>query len=490
MGKTVSGSHSNEITSLPTNEHYAVSLGYLPNFNPGKLTLLSSKGWKHMGNFSCSIPYGVLSSYDQIISINGVPESVYENAQDAMLAATTPGVDGRVKLELFSMLNDTTYWVSYVPINLVTKGFDESELYSDGTLNINKARANYTTGTDGIIILNNPNIPDWSKYRRISFVPRSDNPLLEQKYAQLAFENLEKSGFPFIVDDENPDLILTIAFDENMQVTSTYVPPTTQYLDNGSDTYIQKRNNGWYVNSFRKPRTSVTTGGFTHRDVNTYHFLEVCLLDAKKMQDQNQTAPPIVWQLTYRKQFERPLSLNTAAFKVLSGCRAFPGVHPFHDPVYVWNGICWDGDKAIVRDVYKYSPAEVLGLLPGDEILKIDGKNVIKLINNVSCNGKVEWKNDFSKLSFKNQSWYNMIKDAPLNPLSCYNDYAVPYVTVYYQDRYIDGNYLQIEPADIFTQGKSHIIEIKRDGKKIKLEGALYDRKYFFDATRNLPRVH
>lgn len=84
------------------------------------------------------------------------------------------------------------------------------------------------------------------------------------------------------------------------------------------------------------------------------------------MQDPNQKVPPIVWQLRYQKQFERPKSLLSASKTVLSGCRAFPGTATFFDPVYAWTGICWDTEKSIVRYVYKHSPAEALGLQPGD----------------------------------------------------------------------------------------------------------------------------
>ena len=81
-----------------------------------------------------------------------------------------------------------------------------------------------------------------------------------------------------------------------------------------------------------------------------------------------------------------------------------------------------------------------------------------------------------------------MLKSADLDPMSSFNDYGVPFVNVYYQDKYIDSSFLTMEPADIFSPNKTHIIEIKRNGKKMKLEGSIYDRIYLFDATMNLPR--
>lgn len=483
---------SSKQTALPTNYHYAISLGWLPNFNPEKLSVCCTYGWKHLGDLKSNSPKitDVLDSYDYILTINGVPAETFENAEEAMKLASTPQEDGRVKIEYYSMRADTTFWVSYVPKDLVTIGRDESDIDADGAVSINQTRFNYINGEKGMTILCDDGIRDWSKYRRIAFQPTSDDPLVEREYYKIAVGYLMDSGFPFIYDEENPDLILTIAFDEDQQVTSTYIPPTTQYLDNGSRSYIYNRRGHLYVNSFRKPRTKVTSGGYTHRDIENRHFLEVSLLDAHRMSDSTQTAPPIVWQLRYSKQHERPLSLKTAAYKVLAGCQAFPGINVMLDPVHAWNGICWHPDKSIVTYVYKDSPAEALGLQPGDEILKIDGKNTIKFFQQGwRGHQKERNENEVFPLTFKNQSWFSMMNDSKMDPLSSYSLYRVPEVLIYYNEDYFDNFTYRFEP-DIFTPGSEHEIEIKREGKKMKLYGPLYDKNYFFDATRKLPKVN
>lgn len=159
-----------------------------------------------------------INSYDYILSINGIPAGKFKDITEDKSATVVPAEDGRVHIKYFSMLADTVCQMSYIPCNVETVGLDE----------------------------------------------------------------LAKSGFPLIYDEENPDLIMTVAFNESMDVTSTYVPPTTKYIEKGSNTYAYTYKGQLYVNSFKNPNEKVTTGGYTHRDVETKHFLEVTFLDAKK----------------------------------------------------------------------------------------------------------------------------------------------------------------------------------------------------------------
>lgn len=463
----------------------ALSLGYLKNFNPDKMSVRSNFGLKHMISIESNAEYPI-DSYDYIVSINGIPASGFQTTAEAEAATIRPGDDGRVMIEYYSMSNDSVFWISYIPTDIETIGLDESDLYRDGAISFSQARFNYSSGTHGMQILTDSDVRDWSKYRKVAFIPRSNDVLVEKEYAKKVLDELSKSGFPFIYDEENPDIVFTIAFDESMDVTSTYVPPTTQYIDNGSNTYVHQSKGKIYINSFKNPHTKVTTGGYTHKDIETRHFFEVTFLDAKKMEDPKQSVPPIVWQLRYKKEFERPKSLRSALRTVLAGCRAFPGKMCIQDPVYSWSGICWDNDKPVVRYVYKGSPAEKLGLQPGDEILKVDGKNKIKFKMQSMCDGRVVYENVIHELSIKNQSWYNMLKNSKLNVFAAYNDFQIPYVDVYWQDKYYDGYNIKCEP-NVFLRDSKHIIEIKRNGKKMKLEGSMYGRIRMFDATLNLP---
>ena len=475
--------------SLPENCYPAIALGYLKNYNPDKLTVRSVYYYVRMQhiNTDADDDNSLLCPYDHIISINGKTAESYASAEEAMLAASVPGTDGRVEIEYHSMRKNKNYHWSYVPYNVQTIGMDELGLYGEGYQATNLARLAYIDGKAMSIRTDN-SVSDWSKYRRIAFQPTSNDPLLEKEYFKIAWNELDRSGFPLIYDEENPDLIVTIAIDEDLQVESTYVPQTTQYMDNGSNSYIYKSGKNIYVNSFKKPAKKVTSGGYTHREYLQNHFIELTILDAKKMKDPNQKVPPVVWQLRYKTTHVRPLSLKTAAYHVLAGCRAFPGVNVGRDVVMAWSGICWEPQtkKSIISYIYKNSPAEKLGLQVGDEILKIDGKNRFDFYATGSCDGKDSHTTKLDKsLNFKNQSWYMMLKDAFICPFVDYNLFRLPEVRLYTQECYFNEIFNGFAP-DVFKPNSIHEIEIKRNGKKMKLKGVLYAPATFDMSTQRL----
>ena len=478
--------------SLSENRYPAIALGYLKNYNPDKLSVQSVYWYVRMQQINTDADLddddALLCPYDYIISINGKAAESYTSAEEAMLAASAPGSNGRVEIEYHSMRKNKIYHWSYVPYNVQTIGMDELGLFGDGNLSISSARLAYIDGKAMSIRTDN-SVSDWSKYRRVAFQPTSNDPLLEKEYFKIAWNEFCWSGFPLIYDEENPDLIVTIAIDEDLQVESTYVPQTTQYMDNGSDSYIYKSGKNFYVNSFKKPAKKVTSGGYTHREYQQNHFIELTILDAKKMKDPNQKVPPVVWQLRYKTTHVRPLSLKTAAYHVLAGCRAFPGVNVGLDPVLAWSGICWEPQtkKSIISYIYKNSPAEKLGLQVGDEILKIDGKNRIDICVTSSRDGEDSHTSKFAdrSLNFKNQSWYMMLKDAFICPFADYNLFRLPEVNFYTQERYTNEVFVSFAP-DVFKPNSIHEIEIKRNGKKMKLKGILYAATYFDMPTQRL----
>lgn len=478
--------------SLSENRYPAIALGYLKNYNPDKLSVHSVYNYARMQHINTDADpdddNSLLCPYDYIISINGMAAESYASAEEAMLAASTPGSNGRVEIEYHSMRKNKNYHWSYVPYNVQTIGLDELELFGEGRLTLSAARLAYIDGKAMSIHTDN-SVSDWSKYRRVAFQPTSNDPLLEKEYFKIAWDEFGWSGFPLIYDEENPDLIVTIAIDEDLQVESTYVPQTTQYMDNGSNSYIYKSGKNIYVNSFKKPAKKVTSGGYTHREYLQNHFIELTVLDAKKMKDPNQKVPPVVWQLRYKTTHVRPLSLKTAAYHVLAGCRAFPGVNVGRDVVMAWSGICWEPQtkKSIISYIYKNSPAEKLGLQVGDEILKIDGKKSIDFCVTSSRDGEDFHTSKFSEssLDFKNQSWYKMLKDAFICPVVDNNLFKLPEVKFYTQERYTNEFFVSFAP-DVFKPNSIHEIEIKRNGKKMKLKGVLYAAAYFDMPTQRL----
>ena len=289
----------------------AMHVDYLKKYNPYKLSVVNFYGFLYMDDISCEPKNIVPAELDYIISINGQNT---EEIDPANIYPILNGRDGKVTLRMHSIVQDTDYTLQYTPVNLNKRGFDETYENLNGVFvfsqaNIDKAKS--------INLFLDENIADWSQYRKISVLLSSSDPLLEKEFAQTALEYLKQSRFPFIIDDEDPDLILKVSFDENESVTTTYVPQTTTYIDQGSNTYVTRGKYGIYVNSFKRSPKKITEGGYTHEDVSNRHFLEIALLDARKMLDPNQTVPPIVWQLRYAKQLDYKQSLRDASRNIL-----------------------------------------------------------------------------------------------------------------------------------------------------------------------------
>ena len=449
----------------------AMHVDYLKKYNPYKLSVVNFYGFLYMDDISCEPKSIVPAELDYIISINGQNT---EEIDPANIYPILNGRDGKVTLRMHSIVQDTDYTLQYTTVNLNKRGFDETYENLNGVFvfsqaNIDKAKS--------INLFLDENIADWSQYRKISVLLSSSDPLLEKEFAQTALEYLKQSRFPFIIDDEDPDLILKVSFDENESVTTTYVPQTTTYIDQGSNTYVTRGKYGIYVNSFKRSPKKITEGGYTHEDVSNRHFLEIALLDARKMLDPNQTVPPIVWQLRYAKQLDYKQSLRDASRNILKACRAFPGKDQISQPCVCWSGICWDENRPIVTDIYKGSPAEELGLQPGDKILKIDGKTCIEIKMKGWLNGKFATERTPISIPFKYRS-IGKILTARCNDIK--TPYCFQETVGEYQSNNPYYNYTELHFPDFLSPYHTTTVEIKRNGKKMKLTGHLYRKTNLF----------
>ncbi len=450
-----------------------INVNWLKKYNPNKLSVISFYDFIYMDDIISDKTHIIPANLDYIIKING------KSIEDIKIENIYPlinGKEGRVTLLLHSITHDEDYELSYNPINLNKKGFDETLENIDG-IDIFSSLLFDNYLNSGVEVRTDDNISDWAKYRKISIVLSSSDPLLEKELANTALKNLIQSGFPLIVDDKDPDLILKVSFNEEESVTSTYVPQTTTYIDQGNDTYITKGKYGIYINSFKRSPKKITEGGYTHEDISNYHFLEVSLLDAKKMLDPNQITAPIVWQLHYSKRLKYSESLYYTSLSILKYCRAFPSRNVFYRPCNAWSGICWDENKSVITDIYKNSPAEKLGLHPGDEIIKINGNKKIEIKSKKWLKKNFIGENPIISVSFKKYSLGKLLtgkfsKVFPQAFLQSSISYRVD------NNSYID--YAEIKyPEFIHAPNNNNFFEIKRNGKKLILKGPLYQKCEF-----------
>ena len=440
----------------------------MSNYAPGKLVVSNLYGNEFMCDVDCDVP---LRLYDIILSVNGLDVEILSNEElnDIMRNSS------RVSLKIISSTDGKEHTFTYTPMNHDLKGINELlQMRGGSSFWLHAIEIEDNLGIE----INVDEDTDFSQYKTIDVLVVGDNPLKEKDIALKVLNCLiESNPFPLKRDTENPDLLIKVAFNEETTVQSTYVPPTTTYVDRGSYATVQKRKNGLYISTFKRPYEKKTTKGFTHRDVSADHFLEICILDAKRLIDSTTTTPPIVWQLTYNHIFPYEADLNYFLNTyVLDYLTVFPNIVMSHKPWWYYSGICWEENtkKSIIADIMIGSPAEKLGLKPGDELIKIDGKKGAKSLKKGYYKGMLQ-KNyvrerDKEELMFKKQPYYKILPVA-ISYGKIYRLYESPYREEYSFDE------IEWEPV-YWMYGNEVELEIKRNGKKMKIKGALYGKTH------------
>lgn len=144
---------------------------------------------------------------------------------------------------------------------------------------------------------------DWSKIRTYDFLLRGNDPLTDKKI----LEEFAKSFEGIMTrDTESPDVFFTIAKDSESSVSYSYVSPKVDYIKTGSTT---RKVYNWVG---QNPRYStedhyqkVESQGYTKEINHSEIFLEICMLDASKIE---QSTPPIIYKGTIKKIY--PTKIN------------------------------------------------------------------------------------------------------------------------------------------------------------------------------------
>ncbi len=221
---------------------------------------------------------------------------------------------------------------------------------------------------------------DFFNVNTYDFLITSNDPLLDKSI----FDNLY---IPLMRRDENnPDIIFTISRNADESINTTYIPPTSRTVNEGSTTraqynFITKQND--YITK-QKNRT-IHEGGYTQETKTIDLFLELTALDAKCINDPKMTHPPIVWQSTIK----RHISASVAAFanydseKDLQEAASWAH-YPFWGSIgrnlsrtiYAPLGISFSQeDPTIITDIKAGSRAQLAGLKIGDKLLKAETNN-------------------------------------------------------------------------------------------------------------------
>ncbi len=213
---------------------------------------------------------------------------------------------------------------------------------------------------------------DWFYVSKYDFIITGDDPLTDKKI----LEKLVSSCLPsyYKRDTDNPDILLTVSKSANESISSTYIPPTSRTVNLGSTTTA--RYNYWTKSNeyiTKQNNYTIREGGFTQTTNDTDIFLELSILDAKKIDDPKQTTAPIVWQMTAKRHVLNPnfnivdeyLGYTTWAAKC-----SFKYTHKMVNIIMAYDvDVKLDHNNRVIY-VKSGSSADSKGLKVGDEIIK------------------------------------------------------------------------------------------------------------------------
>ena len=198
----------------------------------------------------------------------------------------------------------------------------------------------------------------------------SNDPLLDK-------EILKKLDLNWKRNEEKPDILLTIARDANESINSTYIPPTSRVVNEGSTTKVRYNyilHKDEYITT-QKNRT-IHEGGYTQETRTADIYLEIAALDVKRLNDKSTTFPPVVWKASAKRHVVNPnFNLNKDLMAYASWMTPpMTDRNVFvEETVFAPLGVsCSNNDLSLVQNIIPGSRAERIGLMPGDKILKAD----------------------------------------------------------------------------------------------------------------------
>ena len=223
---------------------------------------------------------------------------------------------------------------------------------------------------------------DWGYARTYDFVIRSQDVLVEKKL----LEEFAKQLCAWMKrDTTNPDVLLAVSKNADESITTTYVPPTSRTINTGSTmtpnySYLTKQTSYTIKNNYQ----TVTEGGYNKTTRTADMFLELSILDAKRINDVNQTAPPIIYQYTITRHVVNP-KFNLVD-ELMAYCSSPVKCNPFYcmyesmEYLFCEPTIKFD-ENNVVTYVLEDSAIQKAGLMVGDKILA----------HRLRMNGKWRW---------------------------------------------------------------------------------------------------
>lgn len=272
------------------------------------------------------------------------------------------------------VLKDTPMWLKELSLDKFYKDFgtDESHVVYDNEKTRNKETYN------SMHLLWDEDF-DWSKIKTYDFAITGDDPLMDKDLLKEVEKVLDNTTY-LRRDRNNPQMLITLAKESSQSIQSTYVPPTVQTIQTGSQTrtvynWFTKQNDYVTQNQYQTYRE----GGYTTNTNVIDEYIELCYLDAKRVKDAQQTTPPII----YQQVTERHIS-TSRQFDIIKDYKAALSwaTHPMVELLKTYN-INKNGNNCISFDM-DYASKYVTRVSPNGAAFKA-GLRVNDRIEKIQC---------------------------------------------------------------------------------------------------------
>ena len=168
---------------------------------------------------------------------------------------------------------------------------------------------------------------DFFQFSTFDYMVAGDDYMIDLGLAQTFAKELEKKGLKY--NPENPDLHLYLTKSSNANIESIYVPKiisttkSTSYTKGKINIYYGNYNTWGQANAKTTGNSTTTIKdiGSTQAVVDGDLYTQVCLLDAKRMNDIN---PPIVWQLFFQRHYVKQFNPIEDIKKLRIAMRPYP----------------------------------------------------------------------------------------------------------------------------------------------------------------------
>lgn len=346
---------------------------------------------------------------------------------------------------------------------LYNEGNDAGDMQIDSA---SKLVPLYQHRVPGMAIVKSSDV-DFFDYQTYDFLIEGSDPLVDE-------ELLKQFMTGFLTrrmkrDKENPDVIFRIAKSTDQSFSTTYIPPTQQVV--GSTTTINPVYNYLTRTTSYEARQRLNTVQQAARTEVTNVadvYLEVVALDAKKLNDPQQTTPPEIWKMTYSSSDVNDKRTALQRYKDILALCGYPFTNPtpymVSTPLYIGAYLVPSDDKKQLKvmGVAPYSQAFKLGLQPGDVILKVNGKN------------------EFTRKEMSKNGYSLREEKFLLGDMEIQIAYAADLIFTLDMDPKKETRGLSFKGIEItgLKKNKDNEFLIERNGKKIKLKGQLWYPEY------------